>query len=58
MRNLGKKTNKHGKERQRQRREGERPANRLLTFENKPMVTRGKVGRGMGEQVMGIMHLA
>ena len=43
MRNLRNKTNE-----QRKKRERDKPRNRLLTIENKLMVTRGEVGRGMG----------
>ena len=40
-----------GKKRERER---GKPRNRLLAMENKLMVTRGEVGEGMGERVMGI----
>ena len=32
-----------------EKRERDKPRNRLLTIENKLMVTRGEVGGGMGE---------
>ena len=44
MWNLRNKTNE-----QRKKRERDKPRNGLLTIENKPMVTRGDVGEGMGE---------
>ena len=46
MWNLRSKTSKGKRERER---ESRKPRNRLLTIENKLMVTRGEVSRGMGE---------